>query len=290
MLRSLRKTCGSRGILPSSHYFHGRLYKTTNRPMSGGTADVWKVIDDRKHIFAAKVFRANYGEDYKIKRFYKEVTVWKRLNHPNVVPTLGAEPNFADLCAVSPWMPEGDLLQYLNKHPVANRVSIMIGVADGLSYLHSKDVIHGDMKGRNILFDSAGIPQINDFGFSSITFNPVSNNASSPFRGYSIRWAAPEILEASNDNSRRPTKMSDVYAFGMVVVEIFTGNFPFPDVSDRDFQPRVIIEGKRPPKPIDASKMGLSSAAWKLVEDCWNKKRDKRPGMQYVAHRLRKPW
>ena len=54
-----------------------------------------------------------------------------------------------------------------------------------------------------------------------MTFDPTSNNASTPWRGYSLRWAAPEILEAPpNSEARRPTKMSDVYAFGMVVVEV----------------------------------------------------------------------
>lgn len=72
----------------------------------------------------------------------------------------------------------------------------------------------------NILFDSAGIPRIGDFGASSITFDPVSKNASTPSQAYSLRWAAPEILEAQNDESRRPTKKSDVYAFAMVVVEV----------------------------------------------------------------------
>ena len=111
--------------------------------MSGGTADVWRVTDDRKRLYAGKVFRVNYGEDYKIKvsfppvgrtlpahvgrkRFYKEVTVWKRLNHPNLVFTLGVSPDIADFCAVSPWMPDGDLLQYLAKYPGANRVAIVI--------------------------------------------------------------------------------------------------------------------------------------------------------------------
>jgi serine/threonine protein kinase len=77
------------------------------------------------------------------------------------------------------------------------------------------------MDQENILFDSAGIPRISDFGISSITFDPASRNASTPVRGYSLRWAAPEILEAPLDSeARRPTKMSDVYAFGMVVVEV----------------------------------------------------------------------
>jgi len=74
---------------------------------------------------------------------------------------------------------------------------------------------------ENILFDGAGIPRIADFGISSITFDPNSYNASTPFGGYSLRWAAPEILEAPlNSEFRRSTKMSDVYAFGMVVVEV----------------------------------------------------------------------
>jgi len=60
-------TCGLRRILPKSHYFRERLFKTSNRPVSGGSADVWRVTDDRKKLYAAKVFRVNHGEDYKIK-------------------------------------------------------------------------------------------------------------------------------------------------------------------------------------------------------------------------------
>ena len=52
----------------------------------------------------------------------------------------------------------------------------------------------------------------------------------------------------------------------------------------------MIAKGKRPSRPADASKLGLSSGAWKVIEDCWNKKRDKRPEIQNVASRLRKHW
>ena len=49
----------------------------------------------------------------------------------------------------------------------------------------------------------------------------------------------------------------------------------------------MVMKGKRPPKPADASRLGLTSAMWKLVQDCWNKRRDKRPEIQYIASRLR---
>ena len=83
------------------------------------------------------------------------------------------------------------------------------------------------MDQENILFSSTGVPQISDFGNSSVTFDPKSKNASTLWCGYTLRWAAPEILEAEpDDEAVRPTKMSDVYAFGMVVVEVGCDRYP----------------------------------------------------------------
>ena len=52
----------------------------------------------------------------------------------------------------------------------------------------------------------------------------------------------------------------------------------------------MVMRGRHPSKPADASKLGLTSGMWKAIEDCWNRKRDKRPEIQKVASRLRKPW
>lgn len=80
-LRALRKICGLRRVLPRSHYFPGKLSKTSNRPVSGGgTADVWRVTDDRRQIFAAKVFRANQGDDHKIK-VGSPLVIWNYTTH-----------------------------------------------------------------------------------------------------------------------------------------------------------------------------------------------------------------
>ena len=52
----------------------------------------------------------------------------------------------------------------------------------------------------------------------------------------------------------------------------------------------MVMNGKRPSKPVDTARLGLSSAAWKIVEECWNGKRDKRPDVQDVVRRLRESW
>ena len=69
-----------------------------------------------------------------------------------------------------------------------------------------------------ILFDNTGIPRLAGFSNSLVAVDPYENTRES--YGYTLRWAAPEILDAPGPASRRPTKMSDVYAFGMVVVEV----------------------------------------------------------------------
>ena len=68
----------------------------------------------------------------------------------------------------------------------------------------------------SILFDNTGIPRL--AGFSNSLVDIDENLGES--HGYRLRWAAPEIIDAENPASRRPTKMADVYAFGMVVVEV----------------------------------------------------------------------
>jgi serine/threonine protein kinase len=87
--------------------------------------------------------------------------VWKHLTHPNIVPLLGV--TVAPFQLISVWMPGGELTEYLDVHPRADRVGLVCchratldsdlpllqvsDVANGLSYLHSHGVIHGDLKG-----------------------------------------------------------------------------------------------------------------------------------------------
>ena len=105
----------------------------------------------------------------------------------------------------------------------------------GLCYLHSRNVIHGDLKGArsflksrftsvltpdqvNVLVDDSGHARIADSGLATVTQNLDSMWSISIQRGHSARWTAPEVLTGG-----RYSKEADIFAFAMVVIEVRYG-------------------------------------------------------------------
>ena len=108
----------------------------------------------------------------------------------------------------------------------------LLDVAEGLNYLHANYTIHGDLKGvgtfplsflslltildqPNILVDRGGRALLADFGLASIVYGMNSVHATKS-QGYTVRWAAPEILKRAD----KITREADIFAFGMVVIEV----------------------------------------------------------------------
>jgi serine/threonine protein kinase len=178
--------------------------------------------------------------------FCQEAVTWKRLTHPNILSLLGI--TIVPLQLISNWMSNGDLLEYLKGHSDADRLGLVCthsvafipcllpyqlsDVARGLCYLHSCNVIHGDLKGvrgyskscfstvltlsqPNVLVDDFGHAHIADFGFATVTQNLDSVPSASGHHGYTVRWAAPEVL---NDGTY--SKEADIFSFAMVMIEV----------------------------------------------------------------------
>ena len=106
-------------------------------------------------------------------------------------------------------------------------------VAEGLNYLHSCNVVHGDLKGvrgymlfsftailtphqSNILVDPTGCARITNFGLVMVTQSLDSIRNASGERGHSAQWIAPEILDGQGTHSRE----GDVFSFAMVMIEV----------------------------------------------------------------------
>ncbi|KAF9644732.1 kinase-like protein, partial [Thelephora ganbajun] len=200
--------------------------------------------------------------------FYREVVVWKRLQHPNIVPFLGVPtktpPPFEFVCN---WMENGRITKYMSVDWDVDRISLLWDVADGLHYLHSRNIIHGNLKDANILIDEDGHACLTDFWLTSITRgedsarSPQDSNVAN-----TTTWAAPEILKGGP-----VTKEGDVFTFAMVTVEVFTRRPPFGG----DYQTAIfdIMSGKRPQRPDGLRYDGL----WQLVQRCWNEQPGERP-------------
>ena len=132
---------------------------------SGGTTDIWRGTWNNKDV-ALKAFRVYPPQELQeIKRIlWKQVPAWKRLVHENVLPFHGVDTSIFQLALVYDWSHNGNITQYLESHPDASRpelVSVLrfvrnpspdwsfklLQVAKGLQYLHSLELVHGDLKG-----------------------------------------------------------------------------------------------------------------------------------------------
>lgn len=170
---------------------------------------------------------------------YREVNIWHRLDHLRVVPLRGYSIDFDGTpCLVSPWFENGDVLTYLKKHPFADRRRLVRQVAEGLIYLHSQDVVHGDLKGGNVLVDSSGDAALCDFGLAKLMRDcPTSFTTSNVGMG-TLRWCAPGTHKSSYRNScpgtdtysvltellmesgENKTQATDVWAFAGLALEV----------------------------------------------------------------------
>ncbi|KAJ7279188.1 kinase-like domain-containing protein, partial [Mycena rebaudengoi] len=90
--------------------------------------------------------------------------------------------------------------------------------ARGLHYLHSKNIVHGDLKAANILIDNAGTAVLCDFGLARIKADMTSRTVQQDIQTVgpgSRNWMSPELLRGAT-----PRKTSDIYAFGMTIYEV----------------------------------------------------------------------
>ncbi|KAJ7982934.1 kinase-like domain-containing protein [Mycena polygramma] len=277
LLRLSRKC----GFHPTCFALSG-VKKMGHQIAGGAYGDIWKSVVDGQ-LVAIKSMRIflEVDVDVALKQFGREAVIWRQLFHPNVLPFLGLFMLDNRLCLVSPWMENGHLHQFLRSASSdVDRIPIMLDVATGLNYLHSKGVVHGDLKAANILVTPSGRACIADFGLSFIVdrlsdqFTPYTTNA----RGGTARYQAPELLKGESLNHFG----SDVYAFACVCYEIFTGKVPFFELPGNEIAVGIkVIEGHRPCRP----KL-IPDSLWTLLEDCWAQKQQDRPKMAQILQRF----
>ncbi|KAF9443674.1 kinase-like protein [Macrolepiota fuliginosa MF-IS2] len=243
----------------------------------GGFGDIYKGRRGNKTL-CLKIIRIQPPELVPtLKVCAKEGIVWGEPRHPNILPFYGVYyfgKTREQFCFVSPWMERGDLATYLRKNPSVPRAPYIHDIASGLEYVHGENMIHGDMKGANVLVNDSGRACITDFGLSMILFDktlPYARGQTTALRGGSYRWAAPELLQ----EGARPTWASDVWAFAGVCYEILVGGIPFPQCKT-DYQ--VILRLYEGDLPIGSVRPPhIDNDMWMLMERCCARNFEERP-------------
>ncbi|KZP30845.1 kinase-like protein [Athelia psychrophila] len=209
-------------------------------------------------------------------RLRREIIVWQRLRHENVVPLLGTiSNNHPCIGLISPWMEAGNLNTFLHKESLtlAYRVKLSCDIAAGLCYLHHEGIVHGDLTGANVLIDDNDAARLVDFGLSTIMEEFQGTSFMTSTVGGAMRYRAPELLpstEADVHDVFKPTltTMCDVYSLGSVVLQILSGHAPYYNIQDDILVTLALSRRVRPSRPPSNS---LTDPYWDLITRCWVK-------------------
>ncbi|PBK66458.1 kinase-like protein, partial [Armillaria solidipes] len=243
--------------------------KTGDYPFAlGQFGELWRgqVEGMEVAVKQARVFASDDNIDKVLRQVRREAIIWRQCDHPNVLPFYGIYRDSAPstYCLVSPFMVNGSLRQYMNKTDDPDRHNLALDITRGMSYLHTLSIVHGDLKGDNILITNDFKAVIADFGISFVIGSTTFATSSSSRKGGTLRWQAPEVLNGSWNSLP-----ADVYSLACVYFEVFDGTIPWSGLKDGAVLKNVIIDKKHPPYPKHLESTGHAELWREVMTKCW---------------------
>jgi len=238
----------------------------------GGMGAVFQAFDkDLDEVVALKVMKANHIEDDDINQFKEEIRVARRISHPNVVRIH----DFGQLASnvyISMEFVQGytmeQILKYTKKlRPIAARHAA-INICEGLMAAHESGVVHKDLKPANIIVELDSTIKLMDFGIASID-NIISDSRSNAMVGGTAAYLAPEQALGKGADER-----SDIYALGVLLMEMFVGQRPFYAENDEELMLKHVNEE---PVPISYQWADAPKELEQLISKCLAKSPKDRP-------------
>ncbi|XP_070558818.1 serine/threonine-protein kinase B-raf-like isoform X3 [Ptychodera flava] len=212
----------------------------------------------------------------QLQAFKNEVAVLRKTRHANILLFMGCTSK-PELAIVTQWCESSSLYKHLHvievKFEMHDLIDIARQSAQGMDYLHAKNIIHRDLKSNNIFLHDDMTVKIGDFGLATVKSRWSGSERIEQPTG-SILWMAPEVIRMQDPNPYTP--QSDVYAFGVVLYELVTGQLPYSNINNKDQIIWMVGRGYLSPNPED-SRSDTPKAFKRLMSDCCKKNRDERP-------------
>ncbi|KAK2091435.1 Rik1-associated factor 1 [Saguinus oedipus] len=219
---------------------------------------------------AVKILKVVDPTPEQFQAFRNEVAVLRKTRHVNILLFMGYMTK-DNLAIVTQWCEGSSLYKHLHvqetKFQMFQLIDIARQTAQGMDYLHAKNIIHRDMKSNSLTV------KIGDFGLATVKSRWSGSQQVEQPTG-SVLWMAPEVIRMQDNNPF--SFQSDVYSYGIVLYELMTGELPYSHINNRD---QIIFMVGRGYASPDLSKLykNCPKAMKRLVADCVKKVKEERP-------------
>jgi len=241
----------------------------------GNYGEVWRAKPKIGPEMAIKSYAALsqiIRKERLTREIMREALAQAEVRDPNVVALMKGEPDDGYIMFE---LMKSSLKEELKKSkdirfPLETSTEIMKGCLSGLKAIHSKEIVHGDIKPANILISENLVPKISDFGLASILHK---KKFPLPFFRGSSCWAAPEVL-----NGEAPTFQSDLFSIGIVFYLLLTKRHPFfPEDPSCLWEPEDNIKDEGfVPKPVTHFDLNIPEEISQIAAKLLQRDPDKR--------------
>jgi tRNA A-37 threonylcarbamoyl transferase component Bud32 len=249
----------------------GGRYRLEEPIGRGGMATIFKAVDEQMmdRLVAVKVLREVYSNDPKfVTRFQREARAASALQHPNIVQVFDYGQSADSYYIVMEYIDGMDLRRFLKRRggtlPIERAVEIARLVSLGLGAAHRRGIVHRDVKPQNIMVNDDGLVKLTDFGIASMYKDADAERLTTTGMTLgTVQYYAPEQAQGE---MVRPA--ADVYALGIVMYEMLTGQTPFDGDTPVAVAMKHIQEEPEPPSALNPQ---ISPTLERIILKCLSK-------------------
>lgn len=252
---------------------------------SSPTSSLYRAEDTRQKnsTVTLKLLHSMHLSEQRCQQFFKEVQSLKKLKHEHILPVLDADIYENIPYLVTEYAPGGSLRDRVHSQrapllPVQETLTILTQVGQALQYAHQMNVIHGNLKPENILFNSENGALLTDFSLVT-TMDAFSTDHSNHANAFP--YMAPEQFQGWM------TEESDQYALGCIAYELFTGEVPFLGADFSEIKYKHITE--KPVAPTQRNLLLPISIEQAILKAMQKKSEDRHPSVKDFVSSLTRP-